>query len=133
MTATITAALLMAENNYTTSDITAANLEYIIDNAINHVNLAAGTDISNMTSPGTGTGTVSMTGDESAAVKALSILMLKAYLDRGPNTQIGGLNVSTLIADPQYDLYSKLYTEAITKLTLTSTTSNLARTMVIVK
>lgn len=111
--ATITAQQILDENNYAISDISLANLEYLINNAINYVNLEAGTSISNLSgSPGS----VTVTNDQSIVVKALTVLLLRAYLDRGPNASVSGLTVSSLLADPQYDLFTKLAMQGVNRL-----------------
>lgn len=114
--ATITniAQRILNENNYTVSDISLVNTEYLIKNAVEHVNLTAGTTIS-FTPSG---GTQSLTGSESEllVVKTLSTLMVRAYLDRGPNATVSGLSVATVIADPQYSLFMKILDQGINRL-----------------
>jgi hypothetical protein len=124
--ATITAQNILDENNYTVADISLVNLAALIDNAINYVNLRAG--LSMTTTVG---GSVTLTGNQSVVVKLLSTLMLRAYLDRGPNTGLGGLSVNSVITDPQYALYSAMIEAGILSLTGSSTSGNTARSFLV--
>jgi len=74
---TYTALIALAENGYTTTDITAANCEYIIDRAIDYVNLLAGTSIADMAG-GAGVKTVTLTDNQNAVVGVLVTCMLRA-------------------------------------------------------
>lgn len=113
--ASITAQNILDENNYTTSDISLANLERLIDNAIYYVELATNRSIAKMSGTA-GSKTVSVADEEVSVVKACVILMLRAYLDRGPNTAISGLSISTLISDPQYTLYKDMIEKGVEQL-----------------
>ena len=113
--ATITAQLILDENNYTDDDITLTNLEYLIDNAINYVNLQTGLSISNLSGTAESK-TVTVTSNESTVIKSLAVLMIRAYKDRGPQVGIQGLSVSTVIADPQYSLFMKVVDDGIKRL-----------------
>jgi len=73
---TYTALIALAENGYTTSDITAANAEYIIDRATDYVNLMAGQSIADMAG-GAGVKTVTLTDNQNAVVGMLVTLMLR--------------------------------------------------------
>lgn len=103
---------ILDENNYTVSDISIANLEYLIDNAADYINLMAGTAIADIAG-----GTLTGTENEIIVVKSLSTLMLRAYLDRGPNTAVSSLSVTSVLADPQYALFTKIVDAGIAKLT----------------
>ncbi len=70
MTKTLTAAIALAQNNYTTTDLSAANTEYLIDDAIDYVNHLAGTSISNLT------------GD--AGSKSVSLTVLRIEVNMSP-------------------------------------------------
>ena len=109
--ATITTQNILDENNWTIADISLANIELLVNNAINYINLQTGLSISNMAS-----GTVTVTSGESPIIKALTLLMIKAYKDRGPNTAIAGLGVNTLITDPQYSLFIQILNDGINRL-----------------
>jgi len=109
--ATITAQIILDENNYAVSDISLANMGYLIDNAINYTNLVCGTSISNLVA-----GSVTVTAGEAAVVKTLSAMLLRAYVDRGPNASVGGLVVTSVIADPQYSLFQGLLKEGLDRL-----------------
>lgn len=109
----ITAQQIKDENNH--PDVDSVDVEYLIDNAINYVNLECGTSISNLTgvSPNK---TVTVTSDQSAVIKTLCTLMLKAYVDRSPNVAVGGLAVSTMLQDPQFALFMPLFKRGLQRL-----------------
>lgn len=73
---TYTALIALAENGYTITDISAANLEYIIDRAIDYVNALAGTSIADMTGAA-GTKTATFTDAQNAVVGLLVTCMLR--------------------------------------------------------
>ena len=111
----ITAQQILDENNYTVSDISKTHLEYLIDNAINYVNLETGNSMSNMSGPAESK-TVSVTSNQAAVVKPLIALLLRAYLDRGPNVAVGGLTVTTLLGDPQFALFKDMVDKGMNQL-----------------
>lgn len=106
---------ILDENGYSTGDISLTNLEYLIDNAIDTVNLRAGTTIADLSGSAE---SKSITGTEAEilVVKELSVLILRAYKDRGPNTAIAGLSATAVLSDPQYDYYSRAVREDIMRL-----------------
>lgn len=106
---------ILDENNWTVSNISLINLEYLIKNAVDYINMMTETTIS--FAP-TGTGTLSLTASDKEIVttKFLTTLLLRAYLDRGPNTSVQGLTVSSLLADPQYATYDKMVDKAMERL-----------------
>jgi len=114
---TITAQGILDENNYTIAEISLVKTALLIDNAINYVNLRCG--LSMATTVG---GSVTLTGNQSVVVKLLATLMVRAYVDRGPNTAVGGLSVTSIINDPQYALYNAMIEAGILSLIGTSTT-----------
>ena len=105
--ATLTAQNLLDANNYTVSDVSLINTELLIDQATRWVSLMTGRSIGAMGGTA-GSKTVSMEDDELAVVSPLAALMVRAYVDRGPNTAISNLSVSTVVADPQYSLFKEL-------------------------
>ena len=108
---TITAAQMQAETGY--SDMNPTNVEYLIDNAIDYVNTECGTSISNLSgSPSS----VTVTAGQSAALKPLIVLLMRAKKDKGPNVGLPGVSVSTLIADPQYSLQMQLWQSSLNRL-----------------
>lgn len=111
----ITAQNILDENNYTVSDISKVNLERLIDNATRYVNLHADRSIATMAGTAESK-TVSMTDEESAVVKPVIILLIRAYKDRGPNTAISGLSVSQIISDPQYSLFKDAVDKGVERL-----------------
>jgi hypothetical protein len=101
---------LKTENNE--SDIAAATFEYLIDNAIDYINLTAGTSIADL-SGDAGTKSVTASEGELAAIKTLSGLLLRAYNDKGPEVGVGGLSVSEITSDPHYRVFMKLFNESL--------------------
>jgi len=111
----ITAQNILDENGYTTSDISLINCERLIDNAIDYINLMSDRNISNLA--GTeGSKTVNVNSEEAPIIKFLAGLLVRAYKDKGPNTAISGLSVTTLIQDPQYDLLKGAVEKGIQRL-----------------
>lgn len=106
---------ILAETSYTVGYISLTNLEYLIDNAIDYINMEAGISIADLA--GTAE-SKSLTGTDAQifAVKALSELMLRGYKDKGPNIGIGGLNITSTTSDPHYTLETKLVNDAIKRL-----------------
>ena len=88
------------ENNWTTTQISLVNCGLILDNAINYVNLRAVRTIAAVAAGG-----VTCTAAESTAVKAVGVLMVRGFLDRGPNVSAGSVSVSSLSSDPQYSFW----------------------------
>ena len=113
MTTTISAAIIQAEYK---SKETVANLEVIINSAIDTVNSDADQTISYLT----GTpGTVDVTGLQASALKPLIALKLASNsVTGGTGSQIavGGLNSSASINIGGASLNSMLYESAIAKL-----------------
>ena len=105
---------ILDENNYTVANISLLNMEYIIKNATDYINLDAGTSIS--FTPAAGAATLTASDGEIIATKAGALLMLRGHLDRGPNTAVSSLSVSSLIGDPQYAFWSDLFKRALVKL-----------------
>ncbi len=119
---TITAQQILDDNNYETtkinSNVTTAltRVERLIDRAINHINLQTGSTISNM-SGSDGSKTVEVTSNEGASlVESLASLLVRAYVDKGPNVGLSALTVNTVIADPQYALLSDMIKKDIERL-----------------
>lgn len=73
---TYTALIALAENGYTITDIPAATCEYIIDRAIDYVNMRVGASIAALTGAA-GTKNVTLTRDQSAVVGLLMTCMLR--------------------------------------------------------
>jgi len=108
---------ILDENGYTTSDLNTslANIEYLIDNAIDFINLEAGTSIADLS--GTAA-SKSLTGSENeiVVVKALSALCLRGFKDKGPNISVTAVNVVETMTDPHYRLYSNWVKTGINRL-----------------
>ncbi len=116
----ITAQNVLDENQWTSSDITLAKLETVMDNAINYVNLEANTTIPTMS--GTSESKITtLSRSESLAVKLVSALMVRAYKEKGPNVGISSLSVTSIINDPHYTLFSDIAQKSIAKLKTANT------------
>lgn len=119
--ATITAQTLLDQNNWATTDINAVALtaltrvEYLIDDSIDYINSQAGLNISNLTGAA-GSKTVTVTSAQSPIIKALASLLIRAYLDKGPNIGVGGVGVTAISTDPQYDMHMKMLKNGIKRL-----------------
>jgi hypothetical protein len=104
---------ILDENRWTIADITIANVQYLIDNASHYINLMAGTTIPNLV------GDVLVASDnELTVVKMLTALLIRAYLDRGPNVSLGSISITSVLTDPQYNLFTDMVTKAIEQLKL---------------
>jgi hypothetical protein len=106
---------ILDQNNWTTSEITVVEMEYIIDNAIDYINLDCGTSIADLTGSA-GAKSLVGTEDENITVQILSSLLSRAFLDKGPSTNLGPMGVAQIITDPHYSLYTKLLNRSLNKL-----------------
>ncbi len=113
-TITDVAQRILDENKYTANDISTTNLEYLIKNAVDYINMMAGTSIS--FTPVAGSEDLTASDSELVVVKTLSALMIRAYKDRGPQTGTAGLSVTAVISDPQYRLFTKIVNQGINML-----------------
>lgn len=73
---TLTATIVLAKNGFTTTDFSAINTEYMIDDAIDWVNNQTDRGIANM-SGSAGTKTVTLSSEENAAVSPLISVVLR--------------------------------------------------------
>jgi hypothetical protein len=105
---------ILDENNYTTSDCSLVNTEYLVKKAVEHVNLKIGSTIS--FTPSGGTQSLTATDAQLTCIQNLSGLLLRAYLDKGPNTGIAGVNISSITTDPHYSLTLRLIEDQIAEL-----------------
>jgi len=116
---TVTASNILSYTNYTTSDCSAINVEALTDILIDYINLETGGSIPTFRAvafPYTGALTLTLSTDQYATVMAGMNLMIRAYKDRGPNTALGPMSVSSLTNDPQYSLFSDMLKVAINRL-----------------
>lgn len=113
--ATITAQQILDETGYTVSDITKTNLEYLIDKAINYVNLMAGLTISNLSGVAESK-TVTVTATQAPVIKAWTELLCRAYKDKGPQVGVAGLSVTEITSDPHYRVMAKMANAGIERL-----------------
>lgn len=103
MTTTITniSQRILDENGYVLTDIpnlTLTILEYKIDDAIVWVNLTAGVSISAL-SGSAGSKSLTATDEQNLIIKWLTNAMIRAYLEKGAQNSIAGLNVSIVVND----------------------------------
>jgi hypothetical protein len=105
---------MLDENNYTVSDISLLNMEYLVKNAVDYINLQAGTTITFI--PSAGSENLSASDSEIVMVKALTTILLRAYVDRGPNVGISSLSVTTVASDPQYNIFMQLVNDGLMRL-----------------
>jgi len=119
--ATITAQTLLDRNNWATTDIHATavtaltRVEYLIDDAIDYINGESGTSMSNMTGAA-GSKTVTVTSAQAPIVRALAALLVRAYLDKGPNVSVGSMGVSAIVSDPEYKIHMMMIQTGISRL-----------------
>ena len=107
---------VLDENYYTVSDFySLTRVEYMIDNAIDTINLRAGTSIADLAGSAEAK-TLTGTEDEILVVKELTSLLLRAVKDRGPNFAISGVSASVVLNDPNYTYYTKAVKEDIRRL-----------------
>lgn len=119
--ADITAQTLLDRNNWATTDINTdattakTRVEYLIDDAIDYINGEAGTSMSNM-SGAAGSKSVTVTSAQAPIVRALAALLVRAYLDKGPNVSVGGMGVSAIVSDPEYKVHMMMIMQGISRL-----------------
>jgi hypothetical protein len=108
---------ILDENNYTTTtaNISLTKLEYLIDNAIDYVNLQTGTSITDLAGSAESK-TLTGTENEVNVVKTLSSLMLRAYVEKGPNVGIQSISVSVVSTDPHFRLFWQLFLDGLDRL-----------------
>ena len=105
---------VLDENNYTTSDCSLVNTEYLVKKAVDHVNLKTGSAISFV--PSGGSQSLTATDAQLTCIQNLSGLFLRAYMDRGPNASIVGVSVTSLTNDPHFSLLMKIVDEQVAEL-----------------
>lgn len=117
MTTTKTAQNILDENNYTTAECGLTDLEGLMDVAIAHINSVAGQSIAALTGVAGSKTTGALTDAQLSAFYPLTVMLLRAHIDRGPNSSLGPMSTSTVINDPQYTTYKILFEQAIATLT----------------
>ena len=106
------ASQLKTENAYTDGYITDTDCEYLIDNAIDYINLVAGTSIADL-SGAAGSKTLTATEAELSAIKTLTGLLLRAYKEKGGQAAIAGFSVQEAISDPHYNVFMELFNNSL--------------------
>ena len=112
----VTATNMLSYTNYTTP--TATVVEGLADIIIDYINLKADTTIQTFRDVGAYTGllTLTLTAEEYPIIMAGMNLIIRAWNDRGPNTSLSGLSVTSLFNDPHYALYSELFKTGVDRL-----------------
>jgi len=111
----ITGLLIQSEFNTT---VAVGDLEVIIDSAIDTVNSDAGTSIGYMTGV-TPTKTITVTGDQAAAIKPLIAMKIVSRSIEGAsssNITMGGVSSSSSTSSGMNDVNAELYEKAINRL-----------------
>jgi len=108
---TFTAQNVLDENDYSTDDISLANVEREVNNAIHYVELETGLALSDMA-----TQTVTLTDAQEVVVKLLAGLLIQARKDEGTVTTTGGVNIQSVLNSPRYALKNKLVNMGINRL-----------------
>jgi hypothetical protein len=104
---------ILDENRWVIGDISIVNVQSLVDNASHFINLMAGTTIPNLVGD-----TLVASDNELTVVKMLTALLIRAYLDRGPNVSLGSISITSVLTDPQYNLFTDMVTKAIEQLKL---------------
>ncbi len=117
------ASRILSENGLAIADfaglgtpLTLTILEYKIDDAIDYVNLQAGTTIADLTGTAESKSLVG-TDSEILIVKWLSNLMLRAFKEKALQAGgLGGINVTYVLNDPDYKISMMVIEKAIERL-----------------
>jgi len=86
-----------------------------VDNAIDYINLEAGTSIADLSGAAA---SKSLTASENqiVVIKALSALLVRAYVDKGPNVSLAGVSAIGVMTDPHFGLMTKMLKVSINRL-----------------
>jgi len=125
-TITNIATAILNENGYQLADLTNLTLTLLenkIDEAIDYVNLMAGTSIAALSGTAEAKSFVYTRG-ENVPVKQLVNLMLQAYNEKGTQGGLGPLSISYVQANPDYALSWNLVEKAIAKLSKQSSSGS---------
>jgi len=101
------AAQFKLENKINDQQISDTNAEYLIDQAVNYINLVAGTSIANISA-----NDLTATAGELTVVRSLSGLLFRAYLDKG-SVSVAGLTVTAVVSDPHYKVFMKMFNQGL--------------------
>jgi len=89
---------ILDENNYTVSDISLTNTEYLIKNAVDYINAETGTSIT--FTPSAGTASLSASDTEIVTVKFITRQEIQDYKSKGPNATLSGMSVVSILDSP---------------------------------
>lgn len=115
----ITAQNILDEAKWTTDECPLDDLEALMDNAVNYMNAQANLNIPPL-SGASESMTASMSRSEAPTFKAIVTLLIRSRIDRGPNTGVSSLSITTTIADPQYTVYKDMIETGLNRLKTTS-------------
>jgi len=103
---------ILEKNNYGIGDCPLARVEDLIDDAIDHINLVAGTSIADL-SGASESKSVTASENELTCIKKLSALLVRAYVDKGSQVAVGGVGVTEVASDPHYKIHMKLFNQSL--------------------
>jgi hypothetical protein len=108
---------ILSENGYALTDfenLTLTILEYKIDDAIDWINLQAGLTIADLSGDAESK-SITGTDGQILAVKSLTNLMLRAYVEKG-DVSMAALTVTSVVNDPDYKVTMMMIEKAIERL-----------------
>lgn len=95
--------------------LTLTILEYKIDDAIDFVNLQAGTSIAHLAGSAESK-SITGTDGQILVVKWLTNLLLKAFKEKGTQANIANMSVTYVVNDPDYKISMMIIDKAIERL-----------------
>jgi len=112
-----TATNLQTLNNY--SGINNTTIELFMDGMISFINTETGASLAHFrddTVNAAGSKVVSITEAQEPAFLSGAALMLRAYKSKGPNMNVQAMNVSAIISDPHYRVFSMMFKQSLNRL-----------------
>lgn len=112
-----TAANLQTANNY--AGLNNTTIELFMDGMISHINTETGASLAHFRDDivnAAGSKVVSITEAQEAAFLSGAALMLRAYKEQGPNVNVQALNVTAIISDPHFRVFSMLFRQSVNRL-----------------
>ena len=112
-----TAANLQTLNRY--SNMNNTTIELFMDGIISFINTETGASLAHFrddTVNAAGSKVVSITEAQEPAFLSGAALMLRAYKSKGPNVNVQAMNVSAIISDPHYRVFSMMFKQSLNRL-----------------
>jgi len=112
-----TAANLQTLNGY--SGMNNTTIELLMDMMISHINAEAGASLAHFRDDivnAAGSKVVSITAAQEPVFLSGSALMLRSLKDKGPNVNLGILNMTAVISDPHYRVFIMMFRQSINRL-----------------